>query len=387
MNSEFVPCPQCGQSIDPQSWYCEYCGVSLALAALLAERDLTGALAGSKFIISPEILVPRLGEYLEEKGILSANDLLQALEYQETLEEKGEPRLIGQTLLELGLVQKEQLDQAITEQILQLQSALQKANAELEDRVRDRTAELENALNRLAELNQLKSNFIANISHELRTPLTHIKGYIEILIEHDLGPLTQEQESALGVMRNSEERLEQLIEDLIQFSLLARGDLDLKIEESSLDGILEAVVSESQKKCKKKSLSFSAQIPRELPDVRADQEKLSWVLLQLVDNAVKFTPEGGEVGFQVILGTKRVVLSISDTGIGIETERMDELFQPFHQLDSSSKRRYGGTGLGLAMAQKIAAAHGSKIRVKSVPGSGSTFEFSVPRAIINKNAA
>jgi len=89
MNVELVPCPRCGQSIDPQTWYCEYCGVSLALSALLAERDLAGSLAGSKFIISPEILVPRLGEYLEEKGILSADDLEQALEYQEKLEVNG----------------------------------------------------------------------------------------------------------------------------------------------------------------------------------------------------------------------------------------------------------------------------------------------------------
>ena len=117
----------------------------------------------------------------------------------------------------------------ITEQIIQLQSALQKANSELEVRVRERTVELENALNRLSELNQLKSNFIANISHELRTPLTHIRGYLELMIENELGPLTQDQTSALKVMMKSEERLEKLIENLIQFSLVDRGDLDLTI--------------------------------------------------------------------------------------------------------------------------------------------------------------
>ncbi len=387
MNGEFVSCPQCGQSIDPQSRTCEHCGDSFLLTALLAERDLAGLVSESNYLISPEILVPRLGEYLEEKGILSAHDLQEALEYQEKLQEDGEPRLIGQTLLALGLVQKEQLDQAITEQILQLQSALQKTNTELEARVRERTTELENALNRLTELSQLKANLIANISHELRTPLTHIKGYIELLIENDLGPLNQDQVMAIDVMRKSEERLEQLIEDLLQFSLLERGDLDLKIEEFFLNEILETVVSDSRNKCKPKSLSFSAQIPREIPKVRADQEKISWVLAQLIDNAIKFTPERGEVGLQVFLGSKWVVFSVYDSGIGIETERIDELFQPFHQLDGSSRRHYGGTGLGLAMAQKIAVAHGSKIRVQSVPGSGSTFEFSVPRAMIDSNAS
>jgi signal transduction histidine kinase len=355
----------------------------LALAALLAERDLAGSVIGNKLVISPEILVPRLGEYLEEKGILSASDLRKALEYQEEQERKGEPRLIGQTLLELNLVQKDQLDQAITEQILQLQSALQKANLELEDRVRERTLALENALNRLAELNQLKSNFIANISHELRTPLTHIKGYVELLVAGDLGPLTEEQDVALGVMKKSEERLEQLIEDLIQFSLLARGDLDLKMEEFSLKEIFLDLFSNVQKKCKGKSLVFSPRIPESVPKVRADQEKIVWVLTQLLDNAIKFTPPDGKIGLQVIPGKKRVILSVFDTGIGIASNRLDEVFQPFHQLDGSARRRYGGTGLGLAMAHQIAEAHGSEIQVKSVVGEGSTFEFSVPRADLN----
>jgi signal transduction histidine kinase len=383
MNSQSVSCPRCGQSTDPQNWSCEYCGVSLALAALLAERDLAGSLTGNKLAISPEILVPRLGEYLEEKGILTTGDLQKALAYQEKQEQRGEPRLIGQTLLKLGLVQKEQLDQAITEQILQLQSALQKANVELEDRVRERTLELENALNRLAELNQLKSNFIANISHELRTPLTHIKGYVELLIDEELGPLTGEQTTALGVMKNSEERLEQLIEDLIQFSLLARGDLDLKVKGFSLEELVTGVVFATQKICQQKSLVFSSRIPADIPAVRADQEKINWVLNQLLDNAIKFTPANGQVGLQVIPGNKRVSLSVFDTGIGIATERLEEIFQPFHQLDGTARRRYGGTGLGLAMAQQIVEAHGSKIQVKSVLGEGSTFEFSVPRTAID----
>lgn len=378
MTSEFVSCPQCGESVDPQTWHCKYCGVSLALAALLAERDLAGSMGESNLAISPEILVPRLGYYLEENGILSAEDLESALKYQAEQDALGQQRLIGQTLLELGLVKKEQLDQVITEQILHLQSALQKANNELEDRVRERTAELESALNRLAELNQLKSNFIANISHELRTPLTHIRGYIEILIENDLGNLTNEQTGALAVMKKSEERLEQLIEDLIQFSLVARGELDLKIESIHLGEILDEVIFISQQNCKKMNITLTPKIPDELPKVRLDRKKIVWVLSELIENSIKFSPDNNTIRLEVSIGKNRVILSVCDTGIGIDQDRLEEIFEPFHQLDSCANRRYGGTGLGLAMAKQIVEAHGSKINVKTNLGEGSTFRFSLP---------
>jgi signal transduction histidine kinase len=379
MTSEYVSCPNCGGAVDPQTRTCIHCGVSLALAALLAERDLTtGPQKTGKIQISPEILVPRLGGYLIEKGVLTRENLQKALEYQGEQVSKGRAGLIGQTLLELGFVDKETLDQAITEQILQLQSALQKANLELEDRVRERTLELENALSRLSELNQLKSNFIANISHELRTPLTHIKGYVDLLIEGDLGSITQDQSDALGVMRISEERLEHLIEDLIQFSLVARGELDLNISQVNLEDVLDEVISDTIPKCIKSNLSFNPLIPQNLPKIKADHQKIVWVLAQFLDNAVKFTPNGGDVSLIVEVGKKRATLCVTDTGIGIAKDRFDEIFEPFHQLDSSASRRYGGTGLGLAMAKQIIEAHGSEIKVKSSTGEGSVFSFSLP---------
>jgi signal transduction histidine kinase len=379
MTSEYVSCPQCGGAVDPQTRTCEHCGVGLALAALLAERDITiESHKNGNLQISPEILVPRLGNYLIERGVLSQENLQKALEYQAAQEDKGQPKLIGQTLLGLNLVDKDILDQVITEQILQVQSALQMANEDLEDRVHQRTMELENALNRLSELNQLKSNFIANISHELRTPLTHIKGYIELLTEGDLGPITKDQADALDVMSSSEARLENLIEDLIQFSLVARGQLDLKIDQVSLEDILKEVVTGIPQKCEKGGIKFHLQIPKDLPRVKADQHKIEWVLSQFLDNAVKFTPEGGEIGLNVEVGKKRATLIVVDSGIGIDPDQYDEIFEPFHQLDGSATRMYGGTGLGLAMAKQIIEAHGSEIKVDSTPGKGSSFIFTLP---------
>lgn len=378
MKNSLVSCPHCEKAVDPLTRFCEYCGVDLGLAAILAERDLQISFKKDETIpISPEILVPRLGQYLIEKGILDADALDEALEHQSKNKIGESSPLIGQTLLELGLVSREALDQAITEQIIELQSALQRANAELEERIRERTIELERALSRLSEINQLKSNFIANVSHELRTPLTHIKGYLELLIEEELGTLTDEQSSALKVMNKSEERLEQLIEDLIHFSLVSRGDLDLQISSIDLRKLIYEISAEAKKKSKTAKLSFDLHIPDYLPDVKADWSKIRWVMRQLIDNAIKFTPQNGWVSLEVIPGNKSATIAITDTGIGISQDQLDEIFEPFHQLDSSATRRYGGTGLGLTLAKQIVEAHGSQITVKSQLEVGSRFEFTL----------
>jgi signal transduction histidine kinase len=294
------------------------------------------------------------------------------------METAGKPRLIGEALVELEYVTREALDKAITEQIFQLQSALHQAKNDLEKRVNERTMELQNALNRLSELNQLKLNFIANISHELRTPLTHLRGYIELMIDDGLGPLSKEQSDALTVMRRSEGRLENLIEDLIQFSFVARGDLDVKIEAVALKEIVDDVVLLTTQKSERSKITFKKSFPSQLPLVRADKQKISWVLSQLLDNAIKFTPENGRVHLVVQTDNPWAKLIVHDTGIGIAPDRIHEIFEPFHQLDSSATRHYGGTGLGLAMVRQIVEAHGSKVKVRSIEGKGSYFEFSLP---------
>ena len=378
MTPELISCPQCGKSIDPNASLCDHCGVNLALAALLAERDIQpGAEKINDIPISPELLVPRLGDYLIEKGVLQPENLGKALDYQRSFEAVGQTKLIGQALLDLGFVGRETLDQVVTEQILQLQSALQEANVELENRVLERTSELENALRRLAELNQLKSNFIANISHELRTPLTHLRGYIELLVDEGLGPLTSDQVSALKVMKKSEGRLEKLIEDLIQFSLVAQGDLDLNITRFSLTEAFKEIWDGNIQKAKAAKISLLVNLPKNIPTVQGDQDKITWVLSQFVDNALKFTPEGGKVHLDAKIESQVVTLSVFDTGIGIPDDQLNEIFEPFHQLDGSATRRYGGTGMGLSMARQIVDAHGSKITVRSHLGEGSIFEFSL----------
>jgi len=327
-------------------------------------------------LLTPEMLVPRLGEYLVGQGRINENDLQKALAYQQEQIAIGQTCLLGQALVDLGLLERAILDQTITEQIIQLRNALRAANQNLERRVRERTAELQDALQRLSELSQLKANFISNISHEFRTPLTHIKGYLDLLRTESLGPISEDQAHALLISQRSASRLEGLIEDLIMFSLASRGELSLKQEEVDIQRLVNNCVNANNQKAEDRGVTLQVVMDDDIPYVQADPQKLVWVLSQLLDNAIKFTPSGG----RVVLSLKResenlVSVSVKDTGIGIPAGRLKEIFEPFHQLDGSSTRRYGGTGLGLSLVQNIIEAHGSMIEVQSIEGRGSTFKF------------
>jgi signal transduction histidine kinase len=375
-------CPHCHQSIDPQATgFCGQCGVDISLAALVVEPvslDLLPNPPGS--YLAPEALVPRLGEYLIEKNLLDPEQLRLALEYQTQKASNGKNILIGQALVELELIERKSLDAVVAQQILILQESLKEANQKLERRVEERTADLQRALVQLTELNQLKSNFISNISHELRTPLTHIKGYLEILADRSLGALTPSQADAIEVLRRAENRLETLIEDLIQLSLAARGEIRYQIKPDPLILSVEQALTQASEKAKSKEIRMQTHIAEDLPLVLIDAQKIAWVMNQLLDNAIKFTPRGGHVVLSAAPDKDLVSIHVQDDGIGIPTDRLSEIFEPFHQLDSSVARRFPGTGLGLAMVRRILDAHGSMINVESSIGKGSHFAFSLPIA-------
>ena len=326
--------------------------------------------------LTPEMLVPRLGEALVRAGHITDFDLQKALAYQQEHVADGSTMLLGQALLDLKLIDRATLDQAVTEQIIQLRSALQAANRTLERRVYERTAELEAALHRLAELNQMKANFVANISHELRTPLTHVKGYLELMISDSLGPLTEEQRHGLQVSQKAADRLENLIEDLIMFSMASRGELSLKQEALDIRRLVNLAARNATQKAEERGVTVNVMTKERMPLVQGDSEKIMWVLNQLLDNAVKFTPSGGRVVISLKEESSNLVMvTVTDTGIGIPSNRLQEIFEPFHQLDGSSTRRAGGTGLGLSLVRQIIEAHGSLLDVSSVEGRGTTFKF------------
>jgi signal transduction histidine kinase len=379
---ETFTCPQCGETLSKEDRNCPHCGVDLFLLTLLSERAyLEGVPGAAPIPTPPEVLVPRIGDYLIEQRLITQTQLESALDKQKESAAKGVQRLLGQTLIEMGFIDHETLDRTINIQILELHAALKEANRNLENRVEERTAELQMALERLTEINQLKANLISNVSHELRTPLAHIKGYIELVFDEELGALTDAQKDALSVIQRSTARLESLIEDLIEFSTASREGLNLNLQPISVSLIAENVIERSNDKARNAGVSLQLEINSHIPAVRVDPERIEWVLLQLVDNGIKFSPNGGNVTIGANHENGIVTLFVKDTGIGIPAERMEEIFIPFHQLDGSPTRRYGGTGLGLTLVRIILDAHGSKLNVESDLSVGSTFSFPIPVAI------
>ncbi len=326
--------------------------------------------------LTPEMLIPRMGEYLVQKGLISEDDLRKALAYQQEQILIGKQYLLGQALMELKMLDRDALDQVVTEQLIQLRSALQSSHRNLEQRVKERTSDLNEALQRLSELSQMKANFVANISHELRTPLTHVKGYLELFITGSLGSISDEQRHGLQVSQRATARLESMIEDLIMFSLASRGEMSLKLDKVDIRRIVALAANSAITKAEEGGVQILTTAPDNIPAVQADSEKLGWAVNQLLDNGIKFTLSGGSVTLALKEeGSNLVVISVTDTGIGIPQSRLKEVFEPFHQLDASSTRHYGGTGLGLSLVRQIVEAHGSLLDVQSVEGKGSTFKF------------
>jgi len=374
-----VDCPHCGQRLPFDSRVCPNCGLDLALVSLLAERAYAGGVPSASLVAPlPAAAIPKLGAFLLEQHLISEDQLGLALARQHEAEARGARQLLGQILVELGYVNRETIDQAVNRQILELHAALTASNRQLEQRVEERTAELRRALERLSELNQLKANLISNVSHELRTPLAHIKGYTELMADGQLGGLNDEQTNALAVVRRATERLGRLIDDLIEFSSASRTGLALNLTPVVLPELLAEAIDGSREKAGKAGVLLTLEAAEGLPTPLADRERLGWVVHQLLDNAIKFTPDGGRVTVHAAPEARAVLVEVSDTGIGIPRERIREVFEPFHQLDGSPTRRYGGTGLGLALVRLILDAHGAPLNVDSRVGEGTRIAFTLP---------
>jgi len=377
-----APCPKCGQPVTSGEATCSHCGVDVALAAVLMERralSMLPAEPGMPFV--GDVMLSRFGEFLTSKRYITAAQLDAGLDRQQEMAGRGVRETLGQVLLEMRVLTREQLELASVEQVQELQNALRQANAQLEQRVADRTRELQDAYRRLSELDQLKGNFISNVSHELRTPLTKIKGFNALLAAGDLGPLTADQQQAIEVMGRGVAELERLVGDLIQFATGARGEMALRPSAVPVGELLESVAARLHDVAAKRGLSMICRVPPQVVLVTADAEKIRWVVNQLLDNAIKFTPTGGRVEVGAAQEAGRVRIWVADTGPGIAEDRLPELFEAFHQLDGSATRRQGGTGLGLALVRMIVSAHDSTVAVDTRLGQGSRFSFDLPVVI------
>lgn len=236
--------------------------------------------------------------------------------------------------------------------------------------------ELERQYAAVLQARRLKDEFLANVSHELRTPLTAVLGYISILQEGISGPLNDGQRNDLTHVKRASERLLDLIESLIELTTLKRGELDVYVEQiDPRQPLREAIASVA---APAPGVAIRIEEPTTiLPTIRSDRKKIFRILVSLLGNAVKFT-DRGEIVVGVSLANDRIVYRVQDSGIGIAPEAQQFVFDEFRQGDGSPTRRYGGSGLGLALAQRLAQLLGGNIQMRSTLGAGSTFSVALP---------
>lgn len=251
----------------------------------------------------------------------------------------------------------------------------------LDDKVRQRTTQLEAALESAESANRAKSEFIASTSHELRTPLNVILGMSEVLLERSLGELNARQQESIAAIDESGRHLLSLINDLLDLSKIEAGKFPLSVQETDIRATCEASLRFVRTAADRKRHRLELHCPPELDWVAADQRRLKQILVNLLSNAVKFTPDGGHVRLEVIFAPSDtgVIFRVIDNGIGITREQQALLFRPFYQVDGALNRRHGGTGLGLALARRMAELHGGTLTVDSEPGRGSCFTLTLPR--------
>ena len=245
---------------------------------------------------------------------------------------------------------------------------------------------LQRAVARLEELDRLKSNFLATMSHELRTPLTSVIGYTEMMAEGIAGPVTPEQKDYLTTILGKADQLLGLITSVLDVATLESGQLALERAVLSFVELVASEVATFQAQAVRRGIAIQLDATDEHV-VYGDRKKLRQVVSSLLSNAVKFTPDRGKVGVLLRVGPlgpgdregDAVQLVVTDSGIGISRDQVAKIFEPFFQVDSSSTRAFGGTGLGLTLAKAYVEAHGGRIWVDTTPGQGSTFIATFPR--------
>ena len=230
----------------------------------------------------------------------------------------------------------------------------------------------------LRRLEKVRQDFVANVSHELRTPVSTIRGYAETLLEGALEDKTHAREF-LRIIYDDAERLTKLINDLLDLSRVESGKMKLALEEGALEAVIDRVLAGMNKEAGKNSVTLKKDVSSRLAGIRIDEAAIAQVLLNLVENAVKYNKAGGSVTVGARETPRSIEVSVSDTGIGIPQEDIPRIFERFYRVDKARSRDLGGTGLGLSIVKHIIQAHGGDITVESKVGSGSSFRFTLPK--------
>lgn len=293
-------------------------------------------------------------------------------------------RVKGQIIGALEVMNKR--DGVLTEQDQRLLSSLADLagqsleNARLYTEVQQHVRRLQQAYEEVQKLDELKSAFIRNVSHELRTPLALIAGYVDLLLDGQFGALQAEQRQSLSLVAEKAGQLTDMVDDII--SLQTIGALGFELELLPLGRIVEYALEGAQPKAERGQIQLAFDCPpgEALPLVRGDARRLRQVFDHLLDNAIKFSPSGGTVRINLSCEGDMVCARVQDEGIGVPTDQLERVFERFYQVDGSATRRYGGTGLGLALVKEVVEAHGGAVWVESegIAGQGSTFSVFLP---------
>jgi len=312
----------------------------------------------TSFVISP--VLPKEGE----KGFLFVGT-----EKTDTLVTEGDEELI--TIL------SNQLGQALEN--ARLFEKTWQAHQELEKRVEQRTRELTLALEEVKRISKRKTDFVSSVSHELRTPLTSVKGYASILLTEKLGALPQEVKLRVEKINRHSDELAQLVNDLLDISRIESGRVTMKAEPKDLKLIAEEAGELLSMQLKDKQIDLIIDMPGDATAASVDAGQIKRVFINIIGNALKFTPPKGKITISSYKAGKNIQVDINDTGCGIPEEARESIFEEFYRVDNTINESVKGTGLGLALVKHIIEAHKGKIWVTSKVGAGSTFSFTLPQ--------
>ncbi len=230
------------------------------------------------------------------------------------------------------------------------------------------------------EIAQMKNEFVSTVSHELRTPLTSIKGYVDLILDGDVGDITDTQREFLGIVKENADRLVALINGMLDIASIEAGRVHLEVEPLAVADMISDAVDAFRIVLEQTGRVIRTRIPAGLPRVAADRHRMGQVMLNFVSNALKYSPRGGDVMISARLAEGFVHVSVKDHGMGITREDQQRLFTKFFRSDNAMTREIGGTGLGLSICKDIIELHDGRVWVRSKPGEGSTFSFSLPIA-------
>ncbi len=279
---------------------------------------------------------------------------------------------------ELILILAGQIAQSIEN--AQLFEQVYRSSQMLEMKVNERTRELSHALKEVEEVSKKKSEFISAVSHELRTPLTSIKGYASILITGKVGEIPEPVKERLAKINTHSDNLVKLINDLLDIARIESGRVEMKTASQPIRPMLDNIADLLTPQLKDKNLQLRLNVPADSPEIEFDHTQVERVFINLIGNAIKFTPPGGSITVNAIThwDRQRILFEVADTGIGMKKEDLNKIFNEFFRVENEINMSVKGTGLGLSLAKNIVEAHGGKIWVTSEPGSGTTFHFTLP---------